>query len=88
MIKFACIVLLGLVSACAQIDAGRAFVKTEGAAAADRVAEDATWFVCNAITVGAARRTFGSSADKADAYRRLCATTIDPSVDVVVGPGA
>ncbi|MFQ6017941.1 MAG: hypothetical protein ACE5KF_07070, partial [Kiloniellaceae bacterium] len=63
--------LLGL-SACADLSAGRTLVKTGGAALADPAAEDAEWVLCNAITVGAARRRYGISADRAEAYNDRC----------------
>ncbi len=60
---------------CAQYGVASTAVKVGGAKVADTAAAEAEWTLCNAITVGAARRRYGVSQDRADAYNALCETS-------------
>lgn len=47
-------------------------IKVKGAIVADAGLDNGLWFVCNATTIGSVRRLFGTSADRALAYRDFC----------------
>jgi hypothetical protein len=48
-------------------------VATMGAAINDEARTGAEFVLCQGISVGAWRRAYGDSQDRADAWRRLCA---------------
>ena len=53
-------------------DAFRGLVRNKGAIAADAGLENATWYLCNAASVGAIKRKFGQNEEKARTYMELC----------------
>lgn len=59
---------------CAQFDAAKGAAATEGAKVADEVMTTTEFMLCKGVTVGAWVRQYGASADKANAWRTLCAT--------------
>ena len=63
-----------LLSGCAQLDTAKSVVSVEGAKIADNVRDDAEFILCRGMTVGAWVRAYGASAEKAAAWRVLCAT--------------
>jgi hypothetical protein len=68
------IMLLAL-TGCGFTSAGTAFTtmaRKAGQQAMDSGVVKATWFLCDAASVGAIQRRFGQSEDKADAWRSLC----------------
>jgi hypothetical protein len=66
-------VVFGNLSGCAALDQARLGMAEQGAATMDRAAQDATWTLCRAISVGAWLRAYGGDRDKAQAWRTLCA---------------
>ena len=65
-----------LLSGCSGLDAFRSGIADHGAEVSDRALVDAQWLMCNAVSVGAWRRAFGNSPEKAAAWRTLCAETM------------
>lgn len=82
VLALALLVLAG----CAQYGAASKTVKSVGAEVADGAAQEAEWVLCNAITVGAARRRYGRSRDRAQAYNELCEG--DGEARIIQGPAA
>jgi hypothetical protein len=67
-------ILLAL-TGCGFTSAGTAFQSTAreaGRQAMDAGVARATWFLCNAASVGAIQRRFGQSEAMANAWRALC----------------
>jgi len=67
-----------------QADAVSEFVKIEGARAYDEGLVNSEWFICRAASVGAVRRRYATSADKAEAWRALCLG--DPEAPDLITP--
>lgn len=64
--------LLLFLGACGFTPQGTVFrdaIKTSGAQAYDEGLANATWYICNAASIGSARRAFGA---RADLYRQFC----------------
>lgn len=59
---------------CAQFDAAKVVATNEGAKVADEARDGAEFMLCRGMTVGAWVRAYGASADKANAWKVLCAT--------------
>lgn len=77
MTKLCATALLWLsLSGCTSLDAFRSGIADHGAEVSDRALVDAQWLMCNAVSVGAWRRAFGNSPEKAAAWRTLCAETM------------
>ena len=57
---------------CSQYNLYSRAAASEGAKAADEALISNKWFLCNAITVGAWMRQFGSDVNKAEAWKTLC----------------
>lgn len=74
--KMICILLSLALPGCAGIGTVEKDIATEGAAAADNVRDVAQWTLCKGISVGAWVRAYGDSADKANAWKTLCNTTV------------
>jgi len=75
MSKVAGFVLLLMVAGCGftqEGDFARIAVKEYGAQAYDEGLENAEWFICNAVSIGAVRRKYGKTEERAQTYRRLC----------------
>jgi hypothetical protein len=68
-------------------DAVRHTVKVAGAQAMDAGVENSTWFLCDAISVGALRRWIGGDATLAGAYQTLCTGQVVDLRAFVVEPG-
>jgi hypothetical protein len=66
-------VVFGNLTGCAALDQARVGVAEQGASAMDRAAQDATWTLCRGISVGAWLRAYGGDAERAQAWRTLCA---------------
>lgn len=66
------LVLALLLGACTALDTARDVVKVKGAALADQGLTDAEWLVCNATPVGAIKRRYGQTVDRADTYKDFC----------------
>ena len=68
------VMLVILLAGCAQVETAKSLVSVEGAKIADNVRDDAEFILCRGMTIGAWVRGYGASADKAAAWRTLCAT--------------
>jgi len=80
------IALLAL-GACGQTPQGsliRDVVQTRGAEIYDEGLENAEFFICRAASVGAVMRRYGSSVDRAQAWRTLCVADPD-AIDGLFG---
>jgi len=67
--------MLLTLAGCGFTSAGTAFTtmaRKAGQQAMDSGVGRATWFLCDAASVGAIQRRFGRSEAKADAWRSLC----------------
>jgi hypothetical protein len=69
--------LILLLSGCTSFNALQSQVATQGAAAADEVRETAEFSLCRGITVGAWLRAYGSSKERAEAWRVLCSPKVE-----------
>jgi len=69
--------LVLLLTGCTSFNTLQGQVAGRGAAAADEVRETAQWTLCSAISVGSWVRAYGSSKEKAEAWRTLCSTKAD-----------
>lgn len=65
-----------------QGNAVRQGVATYGAQAMDEGLLNAEWFVCKAASVGSVQRRYGSSPEKAAAWKALC--LIDTTISVPI----
>ncbi len=66
------IILFLLLSACASIDTAKMAVAVKGAEISDTVLKDAVWWTCQGSSVGAVKRMYGSTAERAALYREFC----------------
>lgn len=66
------LIFVMLAVGCAELNAAKAGVAIHGARAADTELEVAEWGVCQAVTMGAWQRRYGSKPDKIDGWRKLC----------------
>ena len=66
------IAILGGCGFTAQGDFVRTGVAEKGAQAADEGLRNATWFICQAATIGSIKRAYGTSVERAHAYNRFC----------------
>lgn len=66
------LLMMALLSGCAGWQVVQAGVARNGALVADEALETAEWAVCEAPTMGAWQRRYGSQPDRAEAWRRLC----------------
>ncbi len=64
--------LMVLVSGCASVDVAKKAVALKGAALSDSALVDAVWWTCQGSPVGAVKRMYGVSADRADLYKEFC----------------
>ncbi len=79
MIKIAGITLLILLGGCASFD--RAAIGATKVA--DKVLSTAEWTLCEAATRGSLKRRYGTSIERAEAYKEFC----DGNTDVnLIGP--
>ncbi len=65
-------ILALLLVGCAGLDTTRDVVKLKVAQAADQGLTDAEWLVCQASSVGAIKRKYGQTVERADTYRDFC----------------
>ena len=61
-----------LLSGCAEFSVVKSGVATHGAKIADENLDVAVWSICNAQTVGAWVRRYGTDETKSEAWRILC----------------
>ncbi len=66
---FSCLFLL---SSCASIEAGKQIVALKGAEISDKALTDAVWWTCQGSSVGAVKRMYGTTAERAALYREFC----------------
>jgi len=59
---------------CAQFDSAKGVAVNEATKVADEARDGAEFMLCRGMTVGAWVRAYGASADKANAWKTLCAT--------------
>ena len=75
--KVTIIIFAGFLAGCgltSEGDAVRAAIRDHGARAADAELDNIVWGLCNAVTVGAFTRRYGTQPKKAEAWRTLCST--------------
>lgn len=68
---FPVLIIVMVLSGCAELNAFRSGIATHGADASDQTLETAIWGICNGIPVGAINRRFKSN-DERQAYSVLC----------------
>ncbi len=66
----ASLLLVVLVSGCASTV--KTAVALKGASLSDDALVQAEWWVCSAATVGAVKRRYGQTWERADLYREFC----------------
>ena len=66
-----CVILLGLVSGCAEVQNLKTAGRPLAAKAADEVLDSAVYFTCPAASVGAVSRRFDTT-EKMDIWRAWC----------------
>jgi hypothetical protein len=71
------LLLLLVLSGCAQIDPYREEAISLASAASDRALVDAELIMCRGITVGAWMRAFGGDKARADAWKVLCSPKME-----------
>ncbi len=87
MRKLALILPLLSMTACGfteQGDLARQVVSAKGAQAMDEGLVNAEFFICRAASVGSVTRRYGSTAEKARAWRTLCST--DKELQLIEAP--
>lgn len=74
-----------LLSSCAQYSAVKGGIVDEAAAVSDEALRSSEFMLCRGVTVGAWVRAYGASADKANAWRTICAQQLQqtPSPNIV-----
>ncbi len=65
------VALLAL-SACASIDTAKKTVALKGAELSDTALKDAVWWTCQGSSVGAVKRMYGITSERASLYREFC----------------
>lgn len=63
-----------------QGQAVRQGVATYGAQAMDEGLVNAEWFMCNGVSVGAAKRRYGKSVETATAYNTICGLSTEAEI--------
>ena len=61
-----------LISACASIDTAKQAIAIKGAEISDQALTDAVWWTCQGSSVGAVKRMYGQTAERAALYREFC----------------
>jgi len=72
MSKIIILVSILALGACANLDTARTTVAVKGAEVSDQVLADAHWATCYAASVGAVRRLYGQTVDRAATYKDFC----------------
>ena len=92
MLKFVIIiVLISMAAGCGFTTKGdflRGAVADAGAKANDEGIRNASWYLCNAVSIGAVRRWLGADLSRVRAYRTLCESTFDTEELIDVAPAA
>ncbi len=65
------VALLAL-SGCASIDTAKTAVALKGAELSDTALKDAVWWTCQGSSVGAVKRMYGITSERASLYREFC----------------
>lgn len=74
------ILLCAAVQGCAEYQTISKAVAVQGAQAADATLASAEWGLCDAVTVGAWMRRYGTSSDLAGAWHTLCARPFNQGI--------
>lgn len=74
--KTVLVILILLISGCAEMGSIRSGIANHGANAADQALESAEWGLCKSVTMGAWQRRYGNSPVKAEGWRKLCSTEV------------
>ena len=61
-----------LLSGCASIDTAKTAVALKGAEISDTALKDAVWWTCQGSSVGAVKRMYGITSERASLYREFC----------------
>ena len=61
-----------LLSACASIDTAKMAVALKGAEVSDTMLTEAVWWTCQGSSVGAVKRMYGNTSERASLYREFC----------------
>jgi hypothetical protein len=70
--KTVLVIVLLLLTGCAEFSAVKTGIASHGAQAADEALDVAEWGVCEAVTMGAWQRKYGMDAAKVEGWKRLC----------------
>ena len=70
--KTVLVIVLLLLTGCAEFSAVKTGIASHGAQAADEALDVAEWGVCEAVTMGAWQRKYGRDAAKVEGWKRLC----------------
>lgn len=65
-----------MMTGCAEFGVAKTAIAVNGAKAADAELEVAEWGVCEATTMGAWERRYGTSPDKIDGWKKLCTKSV------------
>ncbi len=63
-------------TACTGLNTAQSLIADKGSAAADEIRDTAEFAICRGITVGAWVRAYGTSPERAQAWRVLCSQTV------------
>ncbi len=61
-----------VLSGCASVDSAKQAIAVKGAEISDTALTDAVWWTCKGSSVGAVKRMYGQTAERADLYREFC----------------
>ena len=66
------IAFLLLLSACTSIDTVKMAVAVKGAKISDTALKDAVWWTCEGSSIGAVKRLYETTTERASLYREFC----------------
>ena len=61
-----------LLGACASVDVAKKAVALKGTEISDTALKDAVWWTCQGSSVGAVKRMYGITSERASLYREFC----------------
>ena len=70
--KIATLTLMLALGACSAFSVGKTAVAVKGAEVADEVLTTAEWTLCEVATRGSLKRRYGTSIERAKAYKEFC----------------
>ena len=72
MKTFLFIALLAMLGGCASVDVAKKAVALKGAEISDMALKEAVWWTCQGSSVGAVKRMYGITSERASLYREFC----------------